>query len=649
MKQPISFVSLTALLILAALAPSVAVAQQSPAYRIVVNGVELPTDEGMQIQSLTLFAPLDRNVVGALGAAVGITPCGAENECFTLSTMGKTVSFTLGDTQLSVDGRTFSASAAPFRDQGVLFLPALNLFEALGAQAVWDEKTGTLTVSTTAAGPSAYESLTSRLKLAEKEKKPAETAAEAATSAETFQTATPRMAYTYDNQIAVRDVSISGDKSLASSEEVGDIYNDFNIRFLGTLRNGYEFQGVLKTSETTDSSKKHGEINKLELGWVKNKISLSLGDVSPKFSKYVFRSYPFQGINYKREGNDFTVTGTFGKAMKKMRSSEYARYLSGVRVEHSYKNPRPHVLGASIARVHDSGSEISTLKMDNLTYEADYYAELKKPWVLKSEIASGHIKFIGADSTDGTARTIELNYINKRVNWRNFYERTSYDFFSESSYFSRGRTEFYSLYNKKMNKKITVGGGYKLKQLGTVKTYTYPTNVQIIPFKKRQTTFYFVRNFEKTISTQGRIRDTREYRWTDMIGDNRLDFSFERRKQKDATEQAYRNLYSLSTVSPITQKMNLELKLKQEKWYHDQVSVTRQQDLKLDYEVAEWTDMVINIGRYYNEPENAYTKLRFGLQKLDIVNDREMTASYEFKNFRDYNIGALEISYSFYK
>jgi hypothetical protein len=644
LKRSIPFALLIALIGMAALAPRAAVAQQSQ-YKIVVNGVELPTEEDMQVQNLTLFVPLDRNVVSALGGVLGIMPCAAGKECFTLSALGKVVSFTLGETQLSVDGRTFSAAAAPFRDQGVLFLPALNLFQSLDSKASWDETKGTLTVSTNISGATDYQRLSSILKLTEKQAPAAQPAAAQAQA----QTGAPHIGYTFENQTRSLTIGVTGDQTLANVEEKGDIYNNFNLRAMGTLSNGYEFQGSLRTTETTDTAKKRGEINKLELGWTKNKIALNLYDVSPQFSKYVFRSYPFQGVDYKRKGKVYTVNTVFGKAMKMMRSSDYARYLGGVRVERSFKSPRPHVLGASIAKVHDTGTIIDLKKMANTTYEIDYSAELEKPWTVKAELAGGHNQIIGNSSSGGTARTVEFNYINRRVNWRNFYERTSNDFYSETSYFSRGKTEFSSLYNKKMNKKLMAGAGYKLKQIGYAKTYYYPANIQFIPFKKRPTSVAVTRNFEKTVSANGRIRDSKVYRWTDMFGKNRTDFTYERRKQKDFYGLSFMNKYNSMLQRPLTKKLDLELKVDQERWYHDRLSITRQQNLRLNYEIAPWTEMNINTGRYYNEPSNAFTSFRVGFQKLDIVNDWELRISLDRQNYRDYNINSMEVSYSFYR
>jgi len=169
----------------------------------------------------------------------------------------------------------------------------------------------------------------------------------------------------------------------------------------------------LRTTETTDTENKRGEVNKLELGWTKNKIAIGAYDVQPKFSKYVFRDYPFEGLSYRREGKIYTITGTIGKAMKELRSSDYARYLGGLRVERSFQSPRPHSIGVSVAQTRDTGSVIDLKKMNNLVYEADMHYALVKPWVIKGEMASGANSITTVGSTRGTARTVELNYLNR--------------------------------------------------------------------------------------------------------------------------------------------------------------------------------------------------------------------------------------------
>ncbi len=651
----------------AAFAPQRAQAQHAVPV-IIVNDVELPTDEDPLLRDLTVFLPLDRSTLSALGAVIGIVSC-AGKECFTISAMGKDVSFVLGETKLTVDGRSYEAGAACFRDHGTLFVPAPTLFEALGMKPHWDEKNATLTVTAATEPPPAYEKLASVIKLTqpEAEKQPETAATETAAR---FQASTPRMGYTYENQTRLLSIGVSGDKTQSSSEEKGDVYNNFSIRFLGTLRNGYEFQSSIKTTETTDTQGKKGELNKFELGWTKNKISLSAYDIQPKFSKYIFRSYPMQGVNYRREGNAITVQGVFGKAMKRMRASNYARYLAGVRVEHTFNKPtdtgkdtgsqsktaapkkkqtHPIVLGASIAQSRDTGGIVDLKKLDNITYSADILADLKKPWILKGEMASSFAHNFTGDNSRGTARTFELNYVNRRVNWKNFYERNSADFYSETSYFSRGRTEFSSLYTRKFNPRLTGGSGFKMKLIGTAKTYIYPTNIQVSPFGKRSTTFTLLRNFEKTVAAGGKIRDSREFRVSDIFGKTRVDSSFERRKQKDASEHAYRNKYALTIQSPVSEKMEIEAKYNRERWYHDRVSITRQEDLRATYEIAPWTEMSLGAGRYYNTPGNAFTRLRLGFQKMDIINDREIRATYEFQNYRDYNVNMIELSYNFFK
>ncbi len=636
-----AFRALLAAALLVVAAPRFVAAQQQD-YKIVVNGVQLVTDADLMMQDLKLFVPLDSSVLGALGATIGIVPCPGK-ECFTVTAYGKQIAFTLGENTFSVGGRTFDTGAAPFRDQGFIYVPAFIFFKSLEMTPVWDEQNKTLTVTATVGENPNYEKVTSLFRTEPPEKPKAEKKKEEAASGG------PAIGFTFENQVKALSIGVSGDKTQSRTEEKGEIYNYYNLRALGTLRNGYEFQGSLRTTETTDTENKRGEVNKLELNMTKNKISLGLYDIQPKFSKYVFRSYPFQGVSYKREGNKFNIYGTFGKAKKSLRSSNYARYLSGLQIETQGKKPRPVTVGVSVASARDTGGIIDAKKMNNLTLSTDINAELKKPWSVKTEFAEGVADITGADTARGQARSVELLYANKRVNWRTNFERISSDFYSETSYFSRGRTEFSSLYNKKYSKKLTLGGGYKQKQLGAQKTYTYPANLLLTPFAKRKTSINLTRTFEKTIASYGKIRDTHEIKISDTLGDTRVNVTVNRRKQKTASELAFRNNYAITLLKPVAQKMDCELKVKRERWYHDRNSVTRQNDIRFSYEIAPWTELVVSAGRFYNTPESAFTSFRLGFQKMDIINDWEMRLSYEFQNYREYNARYMEASYSFYK
>lgn len=650
-KRSISLL-LSALFAAALVLPCAAAGLESE-YKIFLNGVQLTTDEDLVMRNLLLFMPLDNSALSALGATLALTPCPGK-ECFSVTAMGKEISFTLEENPMSVEGRTFDAGAAPFREQGVIYLPAQIFFETLGMDAIWDEEKGILAVDTVFQQPSAINNLYDLYGLGQKPSEPTAPApqeTQETPQAGQFGVTTPRMAYTYENQIKILSVRVGGDKARSRTEEKGDVYDIFNIRFLGTLDNGYEFQSVFRTSMTTNTENKRGEVKKLELSMNKNKISLQAYDIQPKFSRFVFRNYPLQGINYRREGKHFTLSGAAGKAMKRLKSSNYTRYIGGLRIERAYKTPRPLTLGAGFARVRDTGGYVDMKKLDNITYSVDLDADLKKPWNLKGEFAHSQIEFFRLNSSrNGNARTLVLTYTSKRVSWKTNYTRVGSDFYSETSYFSRGRGEFSSLYNKKINPRTTAGVGYRLKRIGGKETYIYPVNIRTQPFQNRKyLTFTALRNFEKTTSPYLRIQDAREIKVSDKIGTNRVDFNYERRKQKTDDKHIYRNKYGLTVKSDLSDKLTSEFKYKKERWYHDRQSITRQTDLNLNYEVAPWAEIVLGWGRYYNTPKSARTTMRIGFQKLDITKDREFRVMYQFHNYQEYNINSIEMSYSFFK
>jgi len=630
---------------LAALTPSPASAERTTGYKVMVNGVELPMDEDPMPRDLTLYIPLDDSVLSALGAWMTIIPC-EERECFVLNFMRKSISFMLDDNILVVDGRKFDAGGAPYRDLGLIFFPGKALFEAVGMKAKWDETSGILTASMQQAPLPGITKKLEEIYGIVKEKTEPEKKAEAAAG----QNPEKKLAYTYDNTSKALSIKVSGDKTASRIEEKGDLYNSFNIRFAGTLANGYDFQSILRTSQTTDTSTKKGSIDGLSMNWTKNNIAWSLFDIQPKFSRYTLRNFPLQGFNYKRVGNELTTYVTMGKAMKRMRMSNYARYVGGVRVEKSLSKTAPRVLGAGFVTVRDTGSPVDLKKQTNNTFEIDLDAELTKEWRLKAEAARGISSLDSFDSTSGSARSIDLSYSTKKSSWKNTYERISTDFFSETSFFSKGRTELSSLYNVRLSQTAQAGAGARIKLLNGKKTYLYPVSLQLIPLKSRERfTVALVGDFEKTADDYARAQLTKEIRFNDKIGSNKIDFRVERRRNKSDQQQAYRNKQLLTVNSTLSQKLSSEFRFNRERWYRDRQSITRDAGLKFTYEMGPWSELVLGTGRYYNTPQSARTSFSFGYHTMNVEDDWELQALCERQNYRDYNANSFEISYSFFR
>jgi len=630
-----------------------ALSQSEDGFKVEINGIELPTDETTVVRDLAPFIPLDESLTSALDAAVWVTPCNGR-ECLMINALETDVEFVIGETTVTSEGRTFDAGVAPFRDRGVIYIPAVAFFDAIGLEYYWDEKDNLLSAEREIEKDQVFDRLSGLIELTAKEKtEKSRIEPHAATDTQVVEDflETPFMAYTYENTIKVNTVSVSGDKSQSRTEEKGDFYNNFNIRYVGLLKNGYNFQGILRTSETTDTENKKGEVKKFQLSFDKNeKIYLDAYDIQPNFSRYLFRNYSLQGIQYKRIGNHFTLSGAAGKSLKRLRTSKYSRYVGGFRIEREYDSPTDYKVGASVVRVRDTGNIIDTKKQENMTFAVDGEAKLKNNWSMKTESANSYNKYFTLQSTRGTANRTELNYSSRKVNWKNSYERTSSDFYSETAFFTRGKTEFSSLYNKKLNSKALGGVGVKIKRLGNKRTYIYPASLKVKPFDERDTFNLTLKsNFEKTIREDSRIQSSREIQVSDQIGSSRIDARYEERKKKTSTDHAYRHKHTLIIRSTISEKMGTELNMMRERWYHDRQSITRQLNFKVDYEAGPWADLILGFGRYYNTPKSARTTAKIGFQKVDIINDWEIKALYNFQNYREYNVSSFEMSYSFYK
>jgi hypothetical protein len=638
--------ALAAAIALAAFSAGESRAQISaPEPRIVVNGMALPTDEAPVVKSLTLFAPLDGSVLDALGATLALSPCG-DRECLTLTAMGRDITFEIGGSLVTYAGKRVVADAAAFRDSGIVFVPAKALFEALGLNVNWDEASGVFTADVTIFSTPPSERLAAILQVAEPEPEPA---------AEEFKTNVPFLAYTYENQTRILSAYVAGDKTLSFHDDKEEVYNNLNIRLVGLMKNGYDFAGVLRTSQTSDPALKQGELKRLELGFSKNKIKVSAYDVEPKFGRYMFRSYPIQGLDYRRVGNHFTLMGAVGKVSRQMRTSEYSRYVAGARVEKTVDAPRalralqPVALGAGVVRARDTGSRPGVLKQDNIAVAVDAATQYRD-WKINADFAVSDNDFIGVYSSGSTARSIELDRTTKKSSWKTTHERTGSDFYSETSYFTRGRNETSTMYNTKIGSNAVGGAGVRIRNHAGRQTYIYPSSFKFSPLKSRNRMNVTVRrNFEKTIRDQMRIQDTREIRIVDKLGSSRVDASFERRKRKTTTDLSFRQKHSVSVRTNINEKLSAETRTQRERWYLDRQSVTRQSDLSLNYEIAPWVELSTGIGRYYNTPANARSTFKLGFHKVDIINDWELRVQCQRQNYRDYDATSFELSYSFFK
>lgn len=633
-------------------------AQAAEEYTIEVNGRLLPAEDRLEYRDLTLFMPLDETVRDALDATISSVPC--EGDCFIVTAYGVTVRFEAGSGEIVADGRSYNIGAAPYKVGDVYYVPAGAFFRAIDFETEWNPEDGLLRAGITLELPPAQE----RFSAIEGVAAPGEAAAPgqrrevdksiappAIAGEPGFEVVDPYLAYTFENSIKILSKKVGGDKTLSRVEEKGDIYNQLNFRFVGLMANGYDFTGILRTNQTTETGTKRGEVKKLSLTWQKNDILMEAYDVQPRFSNYLLRNYPVQGLHYQRQNNLFKWNFVYGKTPKRIRDSKYARYVGGLRIEKNVSRRKEAYIGGAITDVRDTGSYMGDAKQKNFAGSIDGSIKLSDMAEFEGEIANSYSRFSGFDSNRGTAAKYVFNYRSRSVLSKTTYERTSSNFVSETAYYTRGRTEFATLFNKKFSPVTMFGIGLKHKKIRDRVSKIYPMSLDMQPLGDRD---YFrlslQRNFEKTSGSRNRILDTREIRVRDKMGTSRIDVEVGRQKNKvPGSQLAYRDTKSLNVRSVLTDRIGAKFNIKSEKWEKDRVSVTRRLGLTLDYEPEPWTELTLGFGRYYNNPRSARTHVRFTYHRLDIYNDAEWKAEYMFENYRDYNINTVNVSYSFFK
>lgn len=644
---PGAALTLTAALIVCLLAGATAPARGAESYVIMVKDAKLPTDDGLEFRNLTLYMPLDESALLALGAELEPVVC--EGKCFKVSSYDGVVSFAIDDEEMaSGDGRVVSAPA-PYEENGYYYVPAETFFSLLGFEGELDEREKTLRVDYVKEEVSLKQRLADALKI--KLKEPDREKVEKVPVVP--YAPSHRIDYTFENTTKMEALRVVGDKSKSSKQEKGDYYNQFNIRFAGLLKNGYDFNANVKTQMTTEPNLRRGELKKLETSWEKNRIRLRAYDIQPKFDlRYGMRNYRMQGVSYVRSNDNLKWFAVMAKTPKRGRQSKYARYVSSARVEKNLSDRRKMKMGMTHILVRDTGGFRDLKKIQNQTTLLDFKSNVGRSFVFKAEVGNSYNRnFATALSQRGTAALYNLDYRSKRVSMKNSYERTGSGFYSETSSFTRGRTELSSIYNIKTGPDTVFGQGYKNKKIKARTSKLYPTSFTTRPLGDRDNFKVTAkRNFEKTTGSTSRIIDTRELQLTDKLGVARVTVKGVRQKNKvPGKELAYRDQRTMSIKSPLTEKLGIQMDLKGEKWGKDRSSVTRQNRIKLDFEPKDWNEIALDVSRYYNTPQSARTTTKVSYQKIDIMNDREWKLEFIFDNYRDYNVKSLMLSYGFFR
>jgi len=640
------FAALILAVVLAAIFPASSAGAQ---FRITLNGAELPADEAFEMRDLELFMPLDAGVLAALDAVVAPGAC--DGECFTVSAFGATLGFALDSDTMEVDGYRTVGIQKVYKTGDVYYVPAAAFFQALDFDVKWDEEKGLLSVGYEVRFPGAQERLSSVLGLKSPEEVSREKQAAAAAAAGEKKN---YLDYTFDDTIKMVASRVGGDKSQSRTNELGDYYNQFNLRYQGLLSNGYEFMGILRTGQTTEPELKKGEVRKLELTWWTEDVTLRLYDAQPRYdTKFIMSNNPIQGIEYSRRTNLFTWKAAFGKTPKELRKSLYARYSGVLRLEKEMKNRPDTVLGATYALTRDTGSFVDDRKLRNYAAGLDLKMKPAKGLSFRAEAAEGYNERFSAGfpSSRGRAVMYKMNYTGKGTSGVASYERTGNDFYSETSSFTRGRRDGMANISTKLRSGAVLSFGARDKKVKDTTTRFYPLSLSLRPLGGRDSfNIVFKRDFEKTTGGSERIVENKEVNLKDELGKSRVESKFSRQKNKTpGGRMYYREQKSFTVKSPLSRKVNSDLGHKRERWKMDRAAAARQSWMKVEYEPEAWTNIILNLGRYYNTPANARYTSTVAWHKVDIFNDREWEIEYKFDNYRDYNVNSASVTYSFFR
>lgn len=607
---------------------------------VYIDGEIFEAGEQPLVRNGILYIPLTYTLMDRLDAELETQLAGGRTRA-TVITAQAQLEYTEDETLYLARGQQRELIEPALVFSGYMTVPFESFFENLDCTVVYgDNRIDVITPT----GLSEMDQLPGGKTEIEQQEKPAEEPA--AATAEQPKT---QIGYTFENKLVYENIKVSGDETQSSMEPKSDFYNDFNIRFLGQIRNGYELQSALRTRSTTDDDQKHGEVKTFYITMKKNKVMYSIYDLFPKISKYTFKNYRMQGVQYERTNNLFKYSILIGKTPKSLRESRYNRYVQGYRLE---KNVAPSaVMGLGYVWVKDSGHPQATSRLDNQVLSLNGNWK-KSAFTLDSEAAVSKTKFNYGPDINAKAKWAELQYRIPDTKLKASYERTGAEFVSETSFFTPGRREVSALLNQKLGRRVVLGGGYKSIVLRGEDRLVFPLQLNMIPFRQRSTfRITASRNYDKTRGAAGvRITDRRKLRLKDRIGTARVSFDYDRKAQKDNSgDEDYRTMQRYRVDTPIMEKLSTQLQFRKERRTGSSNPVIRFYKSKFSYEIGDWTEATIGLERYYNGTSNNRTAFSTSYRHIDIFNDREYSIEYKFFNYRDYNNNQIRLMYSFIK
>ncbi|MEW6201325.1 MAG: hypothetical protein AB1546_05075 [bacterium] len=651
--------------------------------KIYINGTHLKTSEPLWRLRGTMYLPLDPTLTAALNLDMAVTK---EESGRVLRIMAdKTeIKYSEGACAFTVNGVITQSPAVALFDMTYRAVPLRTFFEALGGQVLWNSKEARIDVTilkdverekVVRLPDGFFKSPLKDAKIEKAEDKTASVADETRRGAETppaeekkavQETATeteesPKSAeelepaqnprkfqYTYENTIGVDSSEVEGDETASYVQEETVFHNLFSLRAKDILDGGYEMNGFVRTIETTDDDTKKFEFDKLTVSFNKGSVNYDVYDLVPKFSRFLLRDYRLQGVQYERAGSGGGFDMIMGKTPKRVRDSEYARYVGGARYAWGGGS---NVYRISYVQARDTGTERgASERVKNRVVSFSWATSLLKAWNLEGEYAVGGAWGWGIGGGErGSARFLKAEYKAKKTRMTLLYEGVGANFVSETAFYTPDRTEFSATYQKKPNTGLMYMFGYKSRLYRGNRTYFYPASVTIQPLSDRSRLKVMLdRDFQKTAGEQSNIVDNRKARAMMKFGDLNVETQILRRKDKNKTGNVlFRTARNMKLRYPLSEKLGATVQFNREQRQQSTTPLLRQFRANLEYELKEWTDMILSMERYYNATAADNTKAKIGFRKVNVYDDWEIGLDFQFVNYRDHNDRVIKVRYSF--
>lgn len=637
--------------------PAQASAVQPPDYKnpsVFINNVLLPLDIPASMRNGEVFIPVTAEFALAMGGEFDLSIEGGKTS-IRLNIMDRLIEFMEGSVDYTVDGSPMKAAEAPYLEsEGVLMIPAKDLFAALDAAVEWNSSQMKLTVKKKIEEkdikkelpPQVFTPATATVEVK------AATGTTGMTDAEieAMLAGGKKIQFTYDNTFSLDVDTVSGDKSKSYLSPKQIFQNKISLRVEGEAGHGYKLQGQFNPVANTDRFAKGGEMQKSFLSFTKGDQYLGLYDILPKFSNYELKNYRLQGAELKSASNGLSFNAVAGKSPKKYKDSEYARYVGAARVRRG-NDKKYFALNFTAAR--DTGNRRVADKLDNRVLSVSGAGVITKDWNWSGELARGetHYLFRG-NSTRGTALLIQSKRIEKNGTIDFGWEATSADFVSRTSFFTQGKREITAIYNgAAVRKKVTIGTGAKTRLLKGSLTRIFPTSLSIKPLKRRKSLKIDLRqNYERTLGASHSLIDNRAYSVRDVIKNIDITVSRGRKKSRNNNNvTSFRDNFDYKVKFDASEKNQITLQYVKDKAQYAAIPMSRVFRVKIAREMGEWSDMSVGLERYYNGSSSDRYGYTVAYRALNIDKNTEITVETGLVNYRYHNENSLKLRYNIYK